>query len=251
MAFDKSFLKGLAERELILPYIEMGMMIDEWPDEYIIKVDSSPYYGRGDGYFHPSTHPLMQPRQLYYMMHPDTRDKMVRPKETLNSRWTLAMGSALHAVVQTQLQMTGLVKSEANIEVEFIIKEHHVRGRIDMLVDHPDGNQYIVEMKTMLPYLFKNCRKMKPEWDAQMSLQEYARGVDQGVLLLMERGDRMNSREFFHHRNDELLDQIFDKFDSVRQAVANNEPPRHCCMPESSQMKGCRARYECWLKESP
>ena len=29
-----------------------------------------------------------------------------------------------------------------------IIEEHHVRGRVDFLVHHPDGNVYPVELKT-------------------------------------------------------------------------------------------------------
>lgn len=199
--------------------------------------------------FHPSTHPLMSPRQLYYMFHPETRDKMVRERRTLRSEWTLTMGSALHAGIQTQMQMVGLLRPE-NTEKEFIIKDHHVRGRIDMVIDHPNGNQYLCEVKTMMPKLYKYCKKIKPEWDAQMSLQEYSQGMNQGVLVLVERGDGMSMREFFHKRNDALLTEIFDKFDMVRTCVENNTPPGHCCgMPDTKEMQKCPARHICWPQE--
>ena len=48
-------------------------------------------------------------------------------------------------------------------------------------------------------------------------------------------------------RNDELLSEIFAKFDYVREAIAANEPPEHCCPLDSVKMKACPARFECWL----
>jgi hypothetical protein len=248
MAFER-IMKGLVEQELILPYFELSMISENWPDHYTVEVDSSPYYGAGDGYFHPSTHPLMGLRQLYYRFHPATRGKMVPERSTLRKQMILSMGSAMHAVVQTQMQMVGLVKSADNVEVEFVIDEHHVRGRIDFIVDHPNGNQYIVEMKTMDPYLYRRLETIKPEWDAQLSLQEYALGKTQGIVLAMERGGDCQMREFFHHRNDVLLDQIFEKFAYIRECIESNTPPRHCCVVDSQEMQECPARYECWLKD--
>jgi hypothetical protein len=248
MAFERTILNRLTDQELILPYFELGMLSDMWPDEYTIKVDSSPYYGAGDGYFHPSTHALMDARKLYYHFHPDTRDKLIPERPTLERQMNFAVGSALHAVVQTQMQMTGLVKSEDNIEREFIIPEHHVRGRMDFIVDHPNGQQYIVEMKTMASRLYKFNEAILPSWDAQLSLQEYAMEKTQGIILVMERGGSCQMREYFHHRNDVLLQEIFDKFAYVRQCIADNTPPNHCCLLDSKDMHACPARLECWLK---
>ena len=248
MAFERTILNRLVDQELILPFFELGMLSDRWPDEYTISVDSRPYYGKGDGYFHPSTHPLMGARELYYRFHPDTRDKMVSERPTLRRQMIFAMGSALHAVVQTQMEMVGLVKSKDNMEVEYVIKDHHVRGRIDFIVDHPNGEQYLVEMKTMDPWLYKKCDKIKPEWDAQLSLAEYSQGVDHGIVILMERGGGCTMREFKHQRNDVLLQEIFTKFEYVRHAIRNNTPPPHCCLADSKEMGECPARFQCWMK---
>lgn len=252
MAFERGLLKSLADRDLIMPYFELGMLSEKWPDKYPVWVDSSPYYGKGDGMFHPSTHPLMGARELYYRFHPATRDKMVPRRRTVQDHMTLAMGSAMHAVIQTQFEMLGFLRPENN-ELDFTIEEHRVRGRIDMVVDHPTGEELIVEVKTINERGFKKHHgtdTIKPEWDAQLSLQEYALDKGRGVLLMVERGNQLQMREFLHRRNDILLDEIFEKFAYVRQCIERDEPPRHCCMPDSPEMTKCAARFECWLKES-
>jgi len=141
-------LRSLANREVITPYLENAILSQEWPDSYNIRIDSSPYYGHGDGYFHPSTHPLMGERQLFYLFHPDYRDAIVRERPTLKRELTLSMGSALHGIVQTQFIMSGLVKPDM-VECEYINADHHVRGRIDFIVHHPDGRIIPVEMKAL------------------------------------------------------------------------------------------------------
>jgi len=252
MSFE-SLLKGIAQKDIVLPYLELAMMSDKWPDHYTVDIDSSPYYGltetgEPDGYFHPSTHPLCPPRQLYYMMHPEHRSQMVRERNTTTSAMTLSMGSALHGIVQTQLQMIGLLVPEKT-EVEYILHEHHVRGKIDFILDLPDGEKNLVgEMKTQNSFGFKKQEKVKPEWDAQLSLAEYSQNADHGVLILVEAGWPYSLREFAHKRNDNLLDEIFDKFSLVHQAIESNEPPRHCCAEGSEEMQACQARYSCWLK---
>jgi len=248
MSWGDNILQRLASKELILPVFENQMRFDEWPDSYQVKVDSSPYYGAGDGFFHPSTHPLMPARQLYYMFHPDTRDKIVPEANTLQRQMTLSVHSAIHAVIQTQMQMTGLVVSEEDIEVEYVNHEHHVRGRIDFIVDHPTEGRVPVELKGQNPYSFRKQETIKPEWDAQLSLALDNVGADFGILMVLETGWPYQLKEYRVQRNDALLSEIYTKFDLVREAIATNTPPRHCCMPDSPEMKVCPARMVCWLK---
>lgn len=144
-----SILTSLADKDLLLPYFRNAMLAQQWPDSYQVTIDSSPYYGHGDGMFHPSTHALMGARELYYRFHPDHRDKLLHEQRSVQSEMTLAMGSALHGIVQTQFQMAGLIQGPQNCEVEYTIVEHHARGRVDFLVHHPDGCVYPVELKSL------------------------------------------------------------------------------------------------------
>ena len=241
-----NILKRLSNRELIMPYLERSIIAESWPDTYTITIDSGPYYGAGDGYFHPSTHPLMGARQLYLMFHPDTKHLMAREQPTLQREMTLAMGSALHGVVQTQMEQAGLVRPE-NVEVEYVNHEHHVRGRIDFIVDHPSGKTIPVEMKTRTHFMFNKQAEILPSWDAQLSLALDATGHDEGVLLMVESGWPYSIKEFRVPKNTALLEEIYTKFDYVRHCIENNTPPLHCCDFNSKEMQACGARFACWL----
>lgn len=243
-----SVLSSLVQKELLLPYFRNAMLSQQWPDNYTVTIDSSPYYGHGDGRFHPSTHALMGARELYYRFHPDHQQHLVHEKRNIQSEMTLAMGSALHGIVQAQFQMAGLIKSDNDIEVEYVIEEHNARGRVDFLVHHPDGNTYPVELKTQNSRSFELQDDIKPTWDAQLSMGLHGTGYATGVLLVLESGYPYRMKEFRVNRNDALLSEIFAKFDYVMECIANNTPPEHCCPLDSVQMKACPARFECWLK---
>ena len=243
-----SVLTSLAERELLLPYFRNAMLSKQWPDNYQVVIDSSPYYGHGDGRFHPSSHALMGARELYYRFHPDHRDKIIHEVRNVQSEMTLAMGSALHGIVQAQFQMAGLIKDAGDVEVEYTIEEHNARGRVDFLVHHPDGNVYPVELKTQNSRGFDLQTQIKDSWDAQLSMGLHGTGYATGVLLVLESGYPYRMKEFLVPRNDELLSRIFAKFDHVLECIAADTPPEHCCSLGSVQMKACPARFECWLK---
>lgn len=242
-----SVLSSLADKDLLLPYFRNAILSKRWPDTYTVRIDSGPYYGRDDGYFHPSSHPLMGARELYYRFHPDHRDHLHHEQRNVQSEMTLAMGSALHGIIQAQFQMAGLIRSEEDVEVEYIIEEHHVRGRADFIVHHPDGNTYVCELKTQNSRSFDLQNNIKPIWDAQLSMALHGLGYPTGVLLVLESGYPYRMREYRVSRNDTLLSEIFDKFDYVRECIAANSPPEHCCPLDSIAMKACPARYSCWL----
>jgi hypothetical protein len=244
----EGLLERLTNKDILLPYFEMAMLDDQWPDHYDIRVDSSPYYGAGDGYFHPSTHPLMGERQLYLLFHPDTQHLLVPERKSLKGQMTLAMGSALHAVMQTQMEQAGLIHKN-DIEVEYINTDHHVRGRIDWIAHLPNGLVAPVEFKTRMSWAFKKQDNPEPSWLAQLNLGMDAMDMDFGIILMLESGFPYQMREFHVRRNRALLDDIYAKFDRVREAIRTNTPPRACCGYDTPEMKKCAARFACWLAE--
>lgn len=244
-----SLMKRLAHRELLVPYLENALIADKWPDEYTIKVDSTPYKGTGDGWFHPSSHALANERWLYYIIHPDHKDKRVFPRRTLQGAMTLSMGSALHAVVQTQMQMAELIGPD-DIEVPSVSVEHRGRGNMDWRILHPNGRRYGCEMKTQNSFAFEKQQVPKPFWVAQLNCYMDWNDLDEGIILVVESGFPYRVKEFHISRNENLLKEIYDKWDRVIEAVENNTPPRHCCPLGSSTMESCTFRYECWLGEN-
>jgi hypothetical protein len=263
--FD-AILNRLVAKDLILPYLDAAVLADNWPDSYNIPVDTSPYYGYRDGYFHPSTHPLMPERELYYRFHPDTVDQIVPERNTVERMMTLAVRSAMHSVVGTQFQMAGLVKDVVypaapgfihplrdpakgldSIEYEYINDEHKVRGRIDWVVELPNGTLLPVEMKGRTHFKYSKQTEPMESWVAQLNLGLDAMGQDLGVLLMQQDGYPYHMREFPIKRDPLLLNELYAKFDRVREAIARNEPPRYCCGEGSQMMKNCDARFVCWL----
>jgi hypothetical protein len=101
----------------------------------------------------------------------------------------------------------------------------------------------------MTNYKFSKQAEIKPEWDAQLSLALDACGQDTGILLLLESGFPYGIKEFIVPRNDALLSEIYAKFARVREAIALDRPPLHCCAKDSPQMTSCPARFACWLQE--
>lgn len=246
-------LTDLHDQQILLPYLKNAMLAEEWPLHYDIRIDSSPYYGldedgKPDGYFHPSSHGTTGERKLYYLFHPEHRERLLFEHKTIQDEMTLAMGSALHGVIQTQFQMAGILRPE-NVEVEFIIPEHHVRGRTDMVIDHPTEGEIVVEFKTQNSRAFQWQEEMKDFWQVQLSLALYGLKKRRGVLLVLESGFPYRMREYQYTRDDDLLARTFAKFDYVREAIAANEPPPYCCNKGSTTMKKCPARFECHLRD--
>lgn len=239
-------LKRMERRELIVPMLENELTADEWPDEYIIRVNTKKHTPR-PGYFHPSVHPLMGARELYYRMHPATRDLMVPERRLAKDHMLLSMHVAAHAIVQTKMEMAKIVRPE-NIEWSYVDEIHKIRGRIDFIVDHPTVGQLVVEMKGQNPYNFRTQNEVKPEWDAQGSLAAVNYGKDHYVLLLFCMGMPFEFKEFYQPVNTALVEETYAKFDYVMDCIARDTPPRHCCSPDSITMNRCPARFQCWLR---
>jgi hypothetical protein len=240
----------LADEELVLPYLEMNLQTENWPDSYTIEVDSTPYTGYGDGYFHPSSHVFAGERQLYYALHPELRMLRVRERRNLSSNMTLAMGSALHAVIQTQLVMADLVVPE-DIEIPLVNEQVRGRGNMDWAINHPNGTRYACEFKTQNSRSFAKQTTPKEIWVGQLNMYMDWAGLDHGIVIVCESGWPYMMKEFRVDRDQDLIDRTYAKWARVLDAIDRNEPPGACCGLGSEQMQKCPARNLCWLSDNP
>ena len=262
MAFGESILQRLADKQIILPILENQIRADEWPDSFQVTIDTAPYYGldeegNPDGWFHPSSHSLRTPRQLYYEFHPDHKHLIEREPWGVQSLMTVAVGTSLHGIIQTQMQMAGLCSTE-DIEPGYENVAHHVRGRGDMVARHPTEGPVCIEIKSRTSYKFDQTTiQDMPSWEIQLLLamdnlgKRYNTDFTYGVLLMVETGYPFRMRELRVPRNDTLLAETYAKFDYVRECIRINTPPELCCSYKSAEMKSCAARHACWLKDHP
>lgn len=248
-----SIFRHLADEEIVIPHLERALFSEQWPDSYDIKVDlarHTPPPPGEIGWFYPSVHCLMNPRQIYYDIHPEYRLILPKNKFTMSSIMSMTMGTAAHSIVQTQLQMAGKITSEKDIEVRFRNEERRCRGRLDFIFTKADGTKMPVEMKTQNSRGFGQTKDILPYWECQLQVTMDGLGYDEGVLFVVEMGYPWQMREFRVQRDEEMLKVIYDKWATVLEHVKANTPPKHCCKRDSSEMDKCRAKSVCWLSEN-
>jgi hypothetical protein len=241
----------LAEEQVVIPHLERALMADEWPESYNIPVEMYPHRPPPPGevgWFYPSTHCLMEDRQLYYEMHPVHRYNLPKKTFPMSATWSLTMGTAAHSIVQTQLTMAGkIVDPKRDIEVRFRNEQRRCRGRLDWIQTMASGRKIPVEMKTQNSRAFGFQKEIADSWECQLQTTMDGLGYDEGVVFLMEMGYPWGMREFRVYRDEALLKAIYAKWERVLEAVYANEPPGHCCEKGSKEMDNCRAKDVCWL----
>ena len=274
-----SIFQRLAEKQVVLPYLENAFHSDEWPESYTITVDSSPYYGladeegvthdtgAGDGYFHPSSHSSMGARELYYRFHPEHAKDVLSERRTLTSHLTLAAGTAMHAVIQNQLNMTGILKRGSeeweqmrpgvrgryvpnNLgEWEYINEDRKCRGRSDGILDIPDMGEMLFEFKTMNSRSFRFLDCPKDEWDNQTNLGMDHYGVDEGRIVVLEMGYPFALKEFKVLRRPSVLEPIYERWEYVRECIKRDTPPPCEHALATAAARSCPVGNLCWRTE--
>ena len=243
-----SLMKRLASREILVPHIEQSMLADSWPQSYTVEVDTSPYYGQmtpegerleigsGDGRFHPSSHSLACQRDLYIAFHPQLQYLRPSMRKDLSFYMTVNFGQAIHSLLQTQLEMSGLLVP-GSVEWEYDCAKHNLRGRIDGVIETPTAGPTVLDIKTINSrgFSFLQSHTPKPEWDAQVNLGMDHYGVDRGLILAVEAGYPWGLKEVTIKKNPELLDSIYGKWEKVTEAIKRDTPLDCLCQ------KGCWA----------
>lgn len=257
-----SIFTSLQKREIIKPYLEASILSDNWPEKYTITIDSSGYYGAsadgieqgkgayGDGYFHPSTHAVTTPydvaapRYLWFRFHPLYQGKAIEPPRDLQGEMTLAMGSALHGVLQAQMLQGNMVVDESDIEVEWLNKRYNGRGRLDWITTHPMEGRVPVEFKTQNSQAFE-YGGLQEYWDAQLSLALDNLGYRWGILLVLESGHPYRMKEFRVEKNEKLLSEVYARWDETLTYLDMDQLPPPCCTKGSLMNQKCPFRMIC------
>lgn len=244
-------LDKLASKEILIPHIEQTMLSDKWPDSYTVEIDSSPYYGQttpdgevleigsGDGYFHPSSALACQ-RDLYVAFHPRLQHLRPKLRKGLAFYMTVNFGQAIHGMMQTQLEMCGLLVP-GTVEYEYVCDHHNVRGRIDAVIQPPGHGEVVLDIKTMNSrgFGFLKPHTPKREWEAQVNLGMAHYNVREGLILVVEAGYPWQLKEVPIKYNEELLDELYTKWERVLTSIERDTPP-DCLCPKA-----------CWAGEIP
>ena len=242
-------LSSAGKSELLLPVIEAYLHQGEIP-EFTIKLrDRKKVPRKPNGWFHPSTHPLMTERQLYYYL--AEPDKWIHePLDPLGMQATTA-GEFWHGFMEVCLTEAKLL---LETEVRVIDEETGTRGFMDGRLP-----KEAFEFKTMNsrklrliedgapddPAVQQSWRELVPQYNVQGN--EYLRmsGLPAMRYLIMATEYPFPKREIVIPYDPALGNQIKQKYLNVRQAVADQRPPLPCCAPGSKMAKSCPARAVC------
>lgn len=225
---------------------------------FTVKVEGFEGRREPDDWFHPSTHPLWEERQLFYYL---TEPKKVIP-EVFGREGALAVtiGSVVHDGTQHIALQHGLLKSFPNCpcpedhndaEVMLVDEEVGTRGHSDgVWAETGDG----VELKTAHsaivdslnktefgPERLERFREKKPAYYAQA--QEYLRmsGRERMLVVFISTQYPYLMAEVHVPFDRKFAYGIREKYLRVRQAVRDGRVPNGCC----GGLKACPVRTLC------
>lgn len=236
---------------ILYGYLDAGKL----PDPFVIKVRGGTGDRKPDGWFHPSTHPLFDERQLYlYLTDPDRWE----PEPfSYTIKMSALIGSVVHDVVETALADLGYLIVPKGTCLACGLRQPsqcHEHGAIDPKTGtrgHMDGmlKGEGFEFKTANPFALANIqnndiaefRRKWPYYYAQV--QEYMRmtGLLSYKVVFWAMGNPWEMREFTVTADPVFQAETERKYLSVRRAVELGQMPEPCCNPGSAKSKSCPA----------
>lgn len=236
-------------------YLDQGRL----PDPFKLQVRGGTGDRGPDGWFHPSEHPLLSARQLYYYL---TEPAKWRSKQfDLVIKVSALMGSVMHEIVETALQDLGFLMVPKGIcpacglEQPSKCKEFGASDEETKARGHQDGRLKIegvvkgFEFKSCAPRVLNGVRsndieQFKKKWPYYYAqVQEYMRmtGLRVYVVLFWSMGNPWEMREFNIPFDPIYAGEVRARYLEARRAAEAGVPPMHCCSPGSAQAKSCPA----------
>jgi hypothetical protein len=254
-------MAAMAQEDLLVkPLLFRYFFEAQFPKEWTVTFRQEQIERGPDGWFHPSSHPLMTARQLYYYLTEPEKWQGWTPDYVL--RMSTLMGSALHDFIEMALKHLGLLIEPSGAcqacgrPQPTQCSEHGAKDAETGSRGHMDGVLKLdrlglvgFEFKTAIPAGISQIadgdvaafRKKWPYYFAQIN--EYMRmtGMRTYIVLFMGLGNPWEMREFKIDYDFELGLKTERKYLEVRRAVELGVPPQLCCAPRSKQARECPA----------
>jgi hypothetical protein len=250
MAVRPTFSKAItdAEKGMVLsPILHSYLYNAKYPKNFSVKFTNHSSHRAPDGYFHPSTHPLWNERQLYYYI--TEPGKMVdEPMEYMGALST-TMGTAIHGFIQMCLKDAKVLVSS---EVPVVDEVHKSRGSMDGLLSIPHYGEAGFEFKTSNMMKLSNAQDMdiagfKKKWPTYYAqVQEYMRlsGLRRFIVLFMGMGYPWTLKEFHIPYDVPAATDVERKYRRVLDMAAQGILPSSCCLG-GKEAEACPARRIC------
>ncbi len=244
--------KTMAPRTYLVPIVRKIIANCEFPEEFAVTFQHYTADREPDGWFHPSSHPTMGERRLYYYLaHPEAWQPQPFPYQ---ARMAVMMGSATHDIVEHALVHRGHLLEPVGTCVccgkphgkgpgecpEWGVRDDRLgrRGHMDGILTLDDWGSGVFDLKTCSPTVLRgvtdhDLELFKAKWPKYYGqAQEYMAmsGYQQTMILFVGMSMGWELKEFTIPRDDAYIVRLEAKYQGVRAAVAARiPPPLHCC----------------------
>lgn len=217
-----NFIKDLAKKEILVPYINNYLARADFPEKFDIEIRTGK---EPDDAFHPSSDCYPCECDLYAK-----RTGKAEPQElTATSHKNFFVGHFWHGILQNIIcdQLGFCDSNDVEKELRFLDPNWWARGFADIAkCDIPGKGSYLIDFKTMNSFSYQKPNDdLLAKWYLQVSCyMAWDNRVDSAIIIGIQKDTPHEFKEFVFHRNDEILEPIYDKWSRVMLAVKNEEP---------------------------
>lgn len=256
----QGFLKAASYDTKLIPILHEYFQSGRLPDPYVVRLRGGSGDRKPDGWFHPSGHPRMKERQLFfYLTDPDHWQPKVFD---FTIKISVLMGSTLHELIRTALEDLGYLipPREAacpscGLPQPKKCQEHGAahpatrsRGHMDGVLSL-NGVLYGFEFKSAAPMVIKDIRSndieaFKKKWPYYYAqIQEYMRmtGLRAFIVVFWAMGNPWTMKEFTVEADVVLHAKVERTYLAAIAAAETGEMPPMCCNPGTKETKECPA----------
>jgi hypothetical protein len=237
-------------KPLLFDYLLAGRYPGTWRVVFRQPPDRAP-----DGWFHPSSAPMMGERQLYLFL--TQPGKWEREPMDYVGRFSTFVGSAMGDFLRMALEdmgitippkgtcvACGLAQPRDCPEHGVIDAELGARGHVDGLLEDE-----VFELKTTAPLNLSKAPDMDQGFFAERWPQYYGQvtdymrmtGYTKVRVLMVGIGNPWEMREYLLHYDQGYGEKIAAKYRAVRRAEIAGQMPEPCCAPGSPEARSCPA----------
>lgn len=248
---------------VVAPLLRMYLSDGRFPRGRTVEIPGGDPSRRPDGWFHPSSHPTMPARQLYYYLtEPDKWDPEPFAPEM---RMSVTVGSMVHGWIRMALIDLGLWQIPQGTcpacqrpygdgpgyceEPGVIDPVLRRRGHMDGVLLTPQHGLTGYDTKTINHFAVAKMPDMDPDYLRRKhpyyygQFQEYMAlsGLRKVIVVFAGMGFPWTFREVHIDYDEQYVVALEAKYRLVRQAEAEGRPPAPCCEWGSKQSKACPA----------
>lgn len=217
-----NFIKDLAKKEILVPHINNYLARADFPTAFDIEIRTSK---EPDDAFHPSSdcHPCEC--ELYAKF-----SGLAEKQElTATSHKNFFVGHFWHGLLQDVLCNRLEFCQPDDVEKELRWQDYKwwARGFADIAkCDVPGKGSYLVDFKTMNSYSFqKPSLDLLAKWQLQVACyMAWDNRVESAIIVGIQKDTPHEFKEFVFHRDDSLLEPIYDKWTKVKEALDQGAP---------------------------